>query len=187
MNMTSTKDINISFKIIHASLNSKPNFIIAILNQKPTVTTKKPSHVKHQAGLVPKTIGNDIRVIKNNVLYQKTGETPISLIILEERWRLFGQILRTVTNTPPKVAMTKYFKTEGSKRRGRPKTSIVTILRGDLKSHNSDHWPTKLDSIKDLDHLRNIAQNRSDWKQLSTAIYRSAQAETSVDVAEDGH
>ncbi|GFS02273.1 zinc finger protein 408 [Elysia marginata] len=118
---------------------------------------------------------------------QKTGETPISLTILEARWRLFGHILRQAINTPPNVAMTKYFKTEGSKQRGRPKTSIVTTLRRDLKSHNNDHWPTRLHSITDLDHLRNIAQNRSDWKHLTTAIYRSAQAETSIDVAADGH
>ncbi|GFR75421.1 hypothetical protein ElyMa_003919000 [Elysia marginata] len=65
--------------------------------------------------------------------------------------------------------------------------SVVTTLRRDLKSHNNDHWPTRLHSINDLDHLRDIAQNRSDWKHLTTAIYRSAQAETSVDVAADGH
>ncbi|GFS22555.1 hypothetical protein ElyMa_001618600 [Elysia marginata] len=74
-----------------------------------------------------------------------------------------------------------------SKQRGRPKTSIVTTLRRDLKSHNNDHWPTRLQSINDLDHLRDIAQNRSDWKHLTTAIYSSAKAETSVDVAADGH
>ncbi|GFR82977.1 hypothetical protein ElyMa_004112300 [Elysia marginata] len=83
--------------------------------------------------------------------------------------------------------MTKYFKTEGSKQRGRPKTLIVTTLRRDLKSHNNDHWPTRLHSINCLDHLRDIAQNRSDWKHLMTAIYRSAQAETSFDVAADGY
>ncbi|GFR64354.1 hypothetical protein ElyMa_005505200 [Elysia marginata] len=109
-----------------------------------------------------------------------------SLRILEARWRLFGLILRQAINTPPDVAMTKYFKTEESKR-GRPKTSIWTTLRRDLKSHNSDQWPTRLHSIKDLDHLRDIAQNRSDWKHLTTAIYRSAQEETSVDVAAYGH
>ncbi|GFR83974.1 endonuclease-reverse transcriptase [Elysia marginata] len=126
-------------------------------------------------------------VIKNNTLYQKKGETPISLTSLEARWRLFGHILRQAINTPPNVAITKYFKTEGSKQRSRPKTSIVTTLRRDLKSHNNDHWPTRLHSITDLDHLRDIAQNRSDWNRLTTAIYRSAQAETSVDVAADGH
>ncbi|GFR71019.1 hypothetical protein ElyMa_005668100 [Elysia marginata] len=82
--------------------------------------------------------------------------------------------------------MTKYFKTEESKQRVRPKTSIMTTLRRDLKSHNNDHWPTRLHLINDLDHLRDIAQNRSDWKHLTTAIYRSVQAETSVDVAADG-
>ncbi|GFR61849.1 endonuclease-reverse transcriptase [Elysia marginata] len=126
-------------------------------------------------------------VIKNKAVYQKTGETPISLTILESRWRLFCHILRQAINTPPIIAMTKYFKMEGSKQRKRPKTSIVTTLRRDLKSHNNNHWPTRLHSIKDLDHLCDIAQNRSDWKHLMTAIYRSAQAETSVDVAADGH
>ncbi|GFR86036.1 endonuclease-reverse transcriptase [Elysia marginata] len=129
------------------------------------------------------------RVIKNNALYQKTGETPLSSTIPEARWRLFCHILRQAINTPPipNVAMTKYFKTEGSKQRGRPKTSIVTTLRRDLKSHNNGHWPTRLHSIKDLDHLHDIAQNRSHWKHLTTAIYRSVQAETSVDVVADGH
>ncbi|GFS27043.1 hypothetical protein ElyMa_001737500 [Elysia marginata] len=83
--------------------------------------------------------------------------------------------------------MTKYFKTEGSKQRGRPKTSIVTTLRRDLKSHNSDHWSTRLHTVNDLDHLRDIAHNISVWKHLTIAIYRSAQAETSVDIAADGH
>ncbi|GFS11764.1 endonuclease-reverse transcriptase [Elysia marginata] len=128
-----------------------------------------------------------LTVVKNNALYQKTGETPISLTILEARWRLFGHILRQAINTTPNVAMTKYFKTEGSKQPGRPKTSIVTSLLRDLKSHSNDHWPTRLHSITDFDHLRDIAQNRSDWKHLTTAIYRSAQAETSVDIAADRH
>ncbi|GFR89658.1 hypothetical protein ElyMa_000799400 [Elysia marginata] len=122
--------------------------------------------------------------IINNALYQKTGETPISLTILEALWRLFGHILRQAINTPPDVAMTKYTsRPREANDKADQKTSIVTTLRRDLKSHNSDHWPTRLHSIKDLDHLR----DRSDRKHLTTAIYRSAQAETSVDVAADGH
>ncbi|GFS06899.1 hypothetical protein ElyMa_002975500, partial [Elysia marginata] len=117
----------------------------------------------------------------------KTNETPISLTILEARWRLFGHILRQAINTPPNVVMTEHFKTEGSKQRGRPKTSIVTRLRRDLKIHNNDHWSTRLHSITDLDHICDIAQDRSNWKHLTTAIYRSAQTDTSVDVAADRH
>ncbi|GFS21623.1 hypothetical protein ElyMa_005087900 [Elysia marginata] len=115
-------------------------------------------------------------------------QVKLSLTILEARWRLFGHILRQAINTSPNIAMTKYFQTEGSRQTGRPKTTIVTTLRRDFKSHNSDHWPTRIHSIKDLDHLRDMAQNSSsDWKHLTTAIYRSAQVETSVDVAADGH
>ncbi|GFS14110.1 hypothetical protein ElyMa_006737300 [Elysia marginata] len=60
-------------------------------------------------------------------LYQKTGETPISLTILD---------------TPPNVAMTKYLETEGSKQRGRPKhrlrphydetSRVTTTITGQL-------------------------------------------------------
>ncbi|GFR90934.1 hypothetical protein ElyMa_000831100 [Elysia marginata] len=83
----------------------------------------------------------------------------------------FRSYFKTGHFTQRNVAMPKYFKTEGSKQRGRSKTSIVTTLQRDLKSHNSDHSPTRLHSIKDLDHLRDIAWNRSDWKHLTTAIY----------------
>ncbi|GFR83920.1 hypothetical protein ElyMa_002405000 [Elysia marginata] len=138
------------------------------------------------------------QAIKNNPQYQisycykKTmlsirRQVKLPYPILEARWRLFGHILRQAINTPPNIAMTEIFKTEGSKQRGRPKTSIVTTLREDLKSNNSNQWPTRLHSIENLDHLRDIAQNRSDWKHLTTAILQSAQAETSVDVAADGH
>ncbi|GFS19318.1 hypothetical protein ElyMa_006870300 [Elysia marginata] len=122
----------------------------------PQAIKKNPQYIRYPT------------VIRNNALYQKTGETPISLTILEARWRLFGHILIQAINTPPNVAMTKYFKTEGSKQRGRPKTSIVTTLRRDFKSHNNDHWRTRLHSINDLDHLRDIAQNRSDCNSVST-------------------
>ena len=124
-------------------------------------------------------------IISNKSLYKKTGEIPISVTILDARWRLFGHILRQSTNTPANLAMAKYFKPEAPKRRGRPKTSIVTKLRQDLKSHNSFRWPSKLSSNRDLEHLRDTANNRSEWKSLVTAITRSAQAETSDDAPAD--
>ncbi|GFS06486.1 hypothetical protein ElyMa_006545100 [Elysia marginata] len=68
--------------------------------------------------------------------------------------------------------MTKLLQ-EGVKQTTRP-TKNITTLRRDLKSHNNDHWPARLHSINDLDHLRDIAQNRSDWKHLTTAEGRSA-------------
>ncbi|GFS03895.1 hypothetical protein ElyMa_006482100 [Elysia marginata] len=70
--------------------------------------------------------------------------------------------------------MTKYFQMEGSRQTGRLKTSIVTTLRRDLKSHNSDHWTTRLHLIKDLDHLRDIAQN-----SLSMSLRRDLKSHNS--------
>ncbi|GFS19593.1 hypothetical protein ElyMa_006877100 [Elysia marginata] len=116
----------------------------------------------------------------------KFFHTPTSELVEMTCIQPLAPVYLQAINTPSNIAMTKYFKTVGSKQRGRLKTSIVTTLRRDLKSHNSDHRPTSLHSIKDLDHLHDIAQNRSDWKHLATASYRSAQAETTVDVAADG-
>ena len=81
--------------------------------------------------------------------------------------------------------MAAYFKTSGTKRRGRPKTSIVTTLRRDLKRV---HTTLKLNlrNIKDLNEMREIANNRSEWKYTTAMICRAAQAEKSVDDSADG-
>ncbi|GFS03899.1 hypothetical protein ElyMa_004643500 [Elysia marginata] len=47
--------------------------------------------------------------------------------------------------------------------------------------------PALADNPSDLGIEIHEYKNRSDWKHLTTAIYRSAQAETSVDIAADGH
>ena len=62
--------------------------------------------------------------------------------------------------------MIKFFKQEKSKRKGRPKTSIVSTLRQDLKKLSHTTWSSKLSSLEDLEHLRHIATDRKNWRQL---------------------
>ncbi|GFR91455.1 endonuclease-reverse transcriptase [Elysia marginata] len=53
--------------------------------------------------------------ITNSSLYNKCNERPLSIFILESRWRLFGHILRRDSQIPANQAMSGYFVTEGSK------------------------------------------------------------------------
>ncbi len=122
-------------------------------------------------------------IISNKSLYEKTKEIPLSLTVLENRWRLFGHILRLDQNAPCNKAMISYFKEQSKKRRGRPRTTIVTTLRRDLKRETSH---LGLNTSEDLEKLRDTAQNRDLWKSLTSALYRAAQAERSMDFSADG-
>ncbi|GFR83830.1 hypothetical protein ElyMa_005984500 [Elysia marginata] len=66
--------------------------------------------------------------ITNSSLYNKCNERPLSIFILESRWRLFGHILRRDSRIPPNQAMSGYFVTEGSKFKGRPLTTLPVVL-----------------------------------------------------------
>ncbi|KAK3788177.1 hypothetical protein RRG08_052142 [Elysia crispata] len=60
--------------------------------------------------------------ITNSSLYNKCEEHPLSIYILENRWRLFGHILRRNTKYPLIKSMNSYFKqaTHGKKFPGPP-------------------------------------------------------------------
>ncbi|GFR74953.1 hypothetical protein ElyMa_000443100 [Elysia marginata] len=70
--------------------------------------------------------------ITNSSLYNKCSERPLSIFILESRWRLFGHILRRDSRIPANQAMSGYFVTEGSKFKGRPLTTLPVVLNRDL-------------------------------------------------------
>ena len=47
--------------------------------------------------------------ITNSSLYKKCEERPLSIFMLESRWRLFGHILRRNSEIPAKKSMNSYF------------------------------------------------------------------------------
>ena len=70
--------------------------------------------------------------ITNSSLYNKCEEHPLSIYILENRWRLFGHILRRNIEIPANKSMNSYFATHGKKFRGRPLTTLPVVLNKDL-------------------------------------------------------
>ena len=115
--------------------------------------------------------------ITNTALYKKCNERPLSLQILEARWRLFGHILRRDKEIPANIAMNTYFTPSGQgKHRGRPPTTIYTVLNRDLKHLHGVH---KLGSKEDLLSLRSLAEDRDQWKDITQRIKEAAEASRS--------
>ena len=119
-------------------------------------------------------------------MYDRCRVRPVSHRIKQQRWKLFGHILRRDDDIPAQTAMEEYFHTHGSKYRGRTPTSLPTILNDDLKLYKNylqstpaelisrvQHTtllPTNLKSKKDLTTLKNLAQERELWKQITKWI-----------------
>ena len=120
-------------------------------------------------------------------VYERCDACPISLEILERRWRFFGHILRLDERTPCWKAMKTFFDTSNlQKFRGRPRTTIQTTINEDLKRltslnpvYSRNQEITTLETLTDLYRFRLIAQNRNRWKNLTNCIYTAAKAEES--------
>ena len=122
--------------------------------------------------------------ITNSSLYEKCNERPLSITLLENRWRLFWHILRRNSEIPANKSMKSYFISHGSKFRGRPLTTLPVVLNKDLKRVSDDKL--QLTSLKDLEHLRSVAQNRQTWRKLTTTIREAAEASPSDDWDAEG-
>ena len=122
--------------------------------------------------------------IRNSSLYNKCEEHPLSIYILENRWRLFGHILRRNIEIPANKSMNSYFATHGKKFRGRPLTTLPVVLNKDLSRLQEN--TLQLTTREALEHLRCIAQNRQQWRELSTRIRKAAEAPASDDWDAEG-
>ena len=118
------------------------------------------------------------KIITNESLYRQTKERPLSSEIREQRWRLFGHILRRDAEIPANQAMTAYFLKCGEPYRGRPITTMPIVLNHDLKL--TEHTMS-LKSEQDLEQIRKVATNRDQWKQLQQDVVGAAEASQSID------
>ena len=136
--------------------------------------------------------------IKNEILYKKTNEEPVSNTIRMTRWKLFGHILRRTKNIPAYQAMENYFsKTENTGFRGKRRTTLPTTLNDDLdklhtqtNKHLTDHNYYKrltLHNKTDLETLRELAQERKTWKRLAWRVGQAGNAETSDESSAESH
>ncbi|KAK3773203.1 hypothetical protein RRG08_025869 [Elysia crispata] len=112
--------------------------------------------------------------ITNKALYKQCNERPLSLYVLENRWRLFGHILRRDREIPANKAMEGFFIPQGDKYRGRPITTLPVVLNNDLSRLESNTYGLK--TFKDIENLKKIAEQRDQWRILCTGIQKAAEA-----------
>ena len=137
--------------------NEKPRCI-------PSQTTQKSTQIYYP------------NKISNENLYKVTKEKPISNLIIESQWRLFGHILRRHEDIPANKSMIGYFKEFGNRFVGKPKTTLPILLNNELTNSNPS---LSLKSANDLDHLRSLAQNRKCWNRMTRQIVKVAEASPS--------
>ena len=120
--------------------------------------------------------------ISNKKVYQRTGEYPISLFVLKQRWQLFRHILRSDPMSPANQAMKFYFKPSKAKGfRGRPCATIATTIDSDIKRIAA----TQPQNIMQTIPLRKFeslaeAQDRDVWQKFTNIIFKAAEAEITI-------
>ena len=97
----------------------------------------------------------------------------------ENRWRLFGHILRRDREIPANKAMEGFFVSQADKFRGRPITTLPVVLNKDLSSLESCTYCLK--TFKHIENLKKIAEQRDQWRILCTRIQKAAEALQSDD------
>ena len=126
-----------------------------------------------------------LKKISNEDLYDRCRVRPISHNIKEQRWKLFGHVLRREDSIPAQTSMNAYFD-KGAKFRGRTPTSLPTTLNQDLKNYTKNltttsqqhfhtdqqniYLPPALKRKEDLLTFKILAQDRNTWKQVTRQL-----------------
>ena len=116
--------------------------------------------------------------LSNEKLYKQCDEREISKDMQENRWRTFGHMLRLPLSTPCQQAMQWYFEkpTKGKKYRGNQRITLPLVLNNDIVEVNkiNNIEVTQFKSMEDLVKLRELAGNRTRWKEITDIICRVA-------------
>jgi hypothetical protein len=102
-------------------------------------------------------------IIDNKKLYNITNSTPISILTIEKRWKLFGHILRSSPATPANIAAIYYFQ-NNIKNHGQ-KITLPKILHDDLSPLN-----LTLSNETDYIFLQTKALQRDKWQDFTKII-----------------
>ena len=126
---------------------------------------------------------------KRRTIYIRTKSHPLSLHITKARWNLFGHILRRPDDIPANAAMNNYFETSNKPGyRGKPPINLPKLLDEYLALSAKQNYPhildhnysrnltvPKLKCKKDLEQIKEIAQDRQLWKNLTQHVLRVRQ------------
>ncbi|POM78874.1 Hypothetical protein PHPALM_3550 [Phytophthora palmivora] len=113
--------------------------------------------------------------VSNNQLYNRTETVLVRYVLLRNRWRLLGHILRRPANIPAYCFMDAYIKTSDTcTYRGRRLLILPMVLDADLQTLSTRHL---LQRALKLYLLRLCAQDRKGWKQFIDGLLAQAPIE----------
>lgn len=102
-------------------------------------------------------------VISNQALYTTTDSVPLSLKVVEYRWKLMGHVLRRDENSPAMRAI-KLFLSKYATGGGRQHTIVTQIVK-ELRSVGKD--------LHEVTYWRNLALDRKEWSKFVGSILAS--------------
>ena len=91
--------------------------------------------------------------VKNEYIWERTGERPIAEEIKMRRWRWIGHTLRKPATSTTRQAL--QWNPQGARRRGRPQETWKRCVERDMK-HLGYGWS----------ELGKMAQDKKGWKSL---------------------
>ena len=95
-------------------------------------------------------------------LYKRCNAEPLSVRVDRNRWRMLGHVLRGPIIGPAYTSLVFAINTlQYPGRVGRPQSNLFSLIQRDLRDRDMF-----LNNINDLIYLRNIANNRVNWRQL---------------------
>ena len=96
----------------------------------------------------------------NEDLYLTTKQQELSKAISFKRLTFLGHILKLGLSTSAQKAMEKYFDASYISTKGKPKTTLASVLKHDFK-----YTKITLNNREDLVKLRMLAADRKKWKK----------------------
>jgi hypothetical protein len=109
------------------------------------------------------------RIISNESLYMRCNTQAFGHTNRGARWRILGHVLRMDDQILANHAMKHYFDSTSSKYRGKPRTTLQSVLDRAANiqaNHPFPGIPIKLRSLEELEQLESIAQERPNWKLI---------------------
>ena len=101
--------------------------------------------------------------ISNAALYKRCNVDKLSERIANQRWKMFGHILRSSENTPAQLAL--LFAVESDNmfvgRLGRPRMNLFSVLKRDLNDRN-----LSINDVHELNEVKDIAKCQKCWSNL---------------------
>ena len=117
-------------------------------------------HRKHLRQIVKMTYPT---IISNEALYKKCNSRPLSERVAYSRWKMFGHILRSTSNSPAVCSL--FFAVNSMRdmkgRVGRHQCNLLKTLKNDLSDRD-----IKLVNTEDIYNLIFLAQDRLKWRKL---------------------